>query len=230
MYNIPFVAELKVTPSTVNGKKLELLRDLERMATKVYLDLKNNFDGDSYKANTSDGAGASYTGQPNPVIAGGNSEIITSSTPSRFSALAKSVSHKYGVGQYPAVLVINGFCDGTQVPKETPDGTTWGESQGYSRSKMTPAGIVHLGIYTQSVNKTTKSGEDEYSSTGSGLTFPECRENKSDGKTRDEGWLTDLVKELKGYLETAITSVDYEIIRINVAGVLYGQNGLHFPR
>lgn len=230
MYNIPFVAELSVSPNRANGRKLEYLRDLERMARKAYLDLKNNFEGISNKAIVQDGAGASYAGQEFVATEKDLTDATAASSPSRYSALVKSVSHKYQQGQYPAILMINGFCDGDQVPKEAPDGTPWQESQGYGRSKYVPAGIVHLGKYTMSVDSTS-SGETDIASTGSGLTFPDCRENLSfNGSTRDTGWLTEHVVALKGYLEAAITSIDYTIIRINVAGVLYGQNGVHFPR
>lgn len=53
------------------------------------------------------------------------------------------------------------------------------------------------------------------------------------------GWRADLgpsansvveVKALKTALTAAITSVSIEIVRIEIAGVIYGRGGFHFPR
>ncbi len=128
---------------------------------------------------------------------------IDSNDPSSFSNQANGGAVVPQFGGAPDTVIINGFYDGSTVTANAKaEATPYGEKK-----------LIHSG------------GNYGESTSGPAAGAPSWNND-----TRPTATAQDIVRNLKSDLETSITSVAVEIIKLEVQGVLYGHGGLHFPR
>lgn len=171
---VPFTVHVRVVP--VRGKRLEYVRDLQKLSTKVYEELL--LDSDLKIATPGGGQSVSSGGTD-----GGG-----------LSNYAAGTAIKPQIGQNPAQLQITGFITSTSANGQLhPDETT-----------------IHCGASVS-------------------------------GAGGAHGWqagpnaeVDTLAKSLKTKFNNAITSAigtgDWNVFRIDLAGVVYGDRGYSFPR
>lgn len=170
---IPFTAHVRVVPA--RGKRFEYIRDLQKIAARVYEELV--VDTDLSLAAPGGGQHMSYSGVQRSGMGG----------------MVDGMAIKPQIGQTPAQLQITGFLTTTdKVVPVHPDAQRISGNELYEGQ---------LGNHGWLANPTTTV--DAYATT------------------------------LKSKFETALTTVlgatDWNVFRIDVAGVVYGDRGHTFP-
>lgn len=171
---VPFTAHVRVVPA--RGKRFEYIRDLQKIATRVYDELVD--DSTISIATPGGGQHQSFSGHRHGGLSG----------------MTDGLAVKPQIGQTPAQIQITGFLDSSD------------DNAPVHPDKQ----LLHTG-------------------------------NSESGVGGGHGWLTNpnaevdtYVSSVKTSLETALTTVlgstDWNVFRIDIAGVVYGDRGYHFPR
>ena len=175
--SIPFTAYFRIVPDRGTGKRFEVQRSRERIASLVYQDLENNFNNG------------------NIALPGGS---VGSATALGLANSINAVAVKPQFGESPDTLTVVGFYDSPY------DDTNPGQHLPYGDMTI----ISHNSVITGP-------------GTGTGA--------RALGATPSSGNLQDAAA-IKIELEAAITSVPVQLIKLEVAGQVYGHGGIHFPQ
>lgn len=169
---VPFTASIELFTSPVGKKRLEYVRELQKISAVAYYNM-SQIDGFSL-ANPGGGQMDYFNG------AGSK------------SGYAKGFAIKPAIGGKPAQIVISGYLDA-----ET--------DKNYSPSVEKE--VIHAGEYS-----TGEAGKHLYN---------------SNPKTANDNYCTTIMNALDEAMNGAIDS--YAIYKVEVSGVIYGKNGVHFP-
>lgn len=169
---VPFTAHIRISPSRTDRKRFEYIRDLQKIATEVYAELKTDVD-----------LSLAFPG-------GGQHQSITGI--GGYSGQTNGTAVKPQIGDSPAQLMITGFLlvNSNNIPAH-PDKQ-----------------LIHSGNALSGYNGSHLWDSIPASSTDSYASL------------------------IKTKIESAISSTVYtgSVYRLEVAGTLYGNRGIHFPQ